>query len=140
LKTPHQHSIRVQASTDQIADVRNFVGHHAAAYGFNEEDTHSIKLAVDEAYTNVIKHAYNFDASKSVRIKIDANDSEFLITLIDDGQSFDSDTYTEPNIPERIMLRKRGGVGVYLIHKLMDRVEYRKDGIHNEILMSKKLG
>lgn len=140
MKTPQQHSILVKASTEQIVDVRNFVAHHAGAHGFSEEDIHSIKLAVDEAYTNVIKHAYNFDASKNVRIKIDAHDSEFLITLIDEGNSFNADTYTEPNIPERIMLRKRGGVGVYLIHKLMDRVEYRKDGVHNEILMSKKLG
>jgi serine/threonine-protein kinase RsbW len=135
----NEHSILVTASTDQIADVRNFVAKHASNAGFCSEDVDDIRLAVDEAYTNVIKHAYNFDSSKLVTIRVGFNGQEFLITIADEGRSFNPDTYSEPNIKERIMLRKRGGVGVYLIHKLMDRVEYRKQGIQNEIVMSKKL-
>ena len=138
MSTSSPHTLIVRASTSQIADVRDFVGRHASDYGFSEEDVHDIKLAVDEAYTNVIKHAYQFDESRSVRVKIITGINEFTISLTDEGAAFDPSSYTEPNIPERIMLRKRGGVGVYLIHKLMDRVEYRHDGVHNEILMSKK--
>jgi serine/threonine-protein kinase RsbW len=136
--TTVSHSIVVSASTAQIADVRNFVARHAGDYGFNSEDVHDITLAVDEAYTNVIKHAYNFDETKKVKVKILTADNEFTISLMDEGTAFDPATYKEPNIAERVMLRKRGGVGVYLIHKLMDRVEYRNDGNQNEILMSKK--
>ncbi|MCC5926918.1 MAG: ATP-binding protein [Bacteroidetes bacterium] len=128
----------VSASTSQIAEVRDFVGHHAEAYGFSAEDVHDIKLAVDEAYTNVIKHAYKFDDTKKVQVKILTGEKEFTISLSDEGVAFDPSAYTEPNVAERIMLRKRGGVGVYLIHKLMDHVEYRNEGTHNEILMSKK--
>ena len=138
MATSTRHSITVSASTSQIADVRDFVAHHAEAYGFSQEDVHDIKLAVDEAYTNVIKHAYNFDATKNVQVKILTKGNEFTISLADEGTAFDPSTYKEPDIPQRIMLRKRGGVGVYLIHKLMDRVEYRNDGVQNEILMSKK--
>ncbi len=134
-----EHNILVNASTEQIAEVRNFVAMHAANVGFTPEDVDDIRLAVDEAYTNVIKHAYNYDPSKKVTIKVGFNGSEFLITIADEGRSFNPDTYSEPNIRERIMLRKRGGVGVYLIHRLMDHVEYRKSGIMNEIVMSKKL-
>jgi serine/threonine-protein kinase RsbW len=135
----NEHSILVTASTDQISDVRNFVAKHASTAGFQSEDVDAIRLAVDEAYTNVIKHAYNFDNTKLVSIKVGFNGQEFLITISDEGRSFNPDNYSEPNVKERIMLRKRGGVGVYLIHKLMDRVEYRKQGIQNEIVMSKKL-
>lgn len=138
MATSTRHSITVSASTSQIADVRNFVAHHAETYGFSQEDVHDIKLAVDEAYTNVIKHAYNFDATKNVQVKILTKGNEFTISLADEGTAFDPSSYKEPDIPQRIMLRKRGGVGVYLIHKLMDRVEYRNDGVQNEILMSKK--
>lgn len=138
MATTVSHSILVSASTAQIADVRSFVARHAGDYGFSAEDVHDITLAVDEAYTNVIKHAYNFDETKKVKIKILTADNEFTISLMDEGAAFDPATYKEPNIAERVMLRKRGGVGVYLIHKLMDRVEYRNDGTQNEILMSKK--
>jgi len=134
-----EHSILVSASTERIADVRNFVGKYARQAGFTPQDLDDIRLAVDEAYTNVIKHAYNFDPSKLVNIKVQLDGQEFLITLADEGRCFNPDTYIEPDVKERIMLRKRGGVGVYLIHKLMDHVEYRKQGIQNEIMMSKKL-
>lgn len=132
------HTILVKSSTDQIAEVRNFVARHAQRYGFSDEDVDDIRLAVDEAYTNVIKHAYNYDDTKYVSISLISKNDEFLITISDEGKSFDEASYTEPNIKERIKLRKRGGVGVYLIHKLMDSVEYRKDGTHNEIVMTKK--
>jgi len=136
--TKSKYSITVSASTAQIADVRDFVARHAAAYGFSDEDVHDIRLAVDEAYTNVIKHAYNFDASKKVKVKISTGNGKFTISLSDEGTAFDPASYEKPDVAERVMLRKRGGVGVYLIQKLMDDVEYRKDGKYNEILMSKK--
>jgi serine/threonine-protein kinase RsbW len=135
----HQHSLLVNASTEKIAEVRHFVGDFACTYGFSQEDVHDIMLAVDEAFTNVVKHAYKFDDNKKVTITIETGPSEFVIRLADKGMPFDLSSYKEPNIEERIMLRKRGGVGVYLINKLMDRVEYRKIGAENEILMSKKL-
>ncbi len=134
-----EHIIHLKASTEQIASVRNFVGLHAANAGFSTEDIDHIRLAVDEAFTNVVKHAYNYDETKYVQIKVEFKQEEFLITISDEGRSFNQEAYSEPNIKERIKLRKRGGVGVYLIHKLMDKVEYRKHGIQNEIVMSKKL-
>jgi serine/threonine-protein kinase RsbW len=57
----------------------------------------------------------------------------------DHGRRYDPETYQEPNIEERIKLRKRGGVGVYLIQRLMDHVEYRQNGSLNEIVMTKKI-
>lgn len=138
MSSTQEHSLLVNASTDKISVVRDFVARHASGFGFPEEDVDEIRLAVDEACTNVIKHAYNFDASKTIQIKCSCSDDEFLIILSDEGNSFNPDTYTEPNIRERIKLRKRGGVGVYLIHKLMDHVEYRKQGDQNEIVMTKK--
>jgi serine/threonine-protein kinase RsbW len=129
----------VRATTENIAHVRNFVANHASQCGFTHEDTDSIRLAVDEAYTNVIKHAYDFDDSKMVNVKVMCGDNGFHIVISDHGRSYNPDLYKEPNIEERIKLRKRGGVGVFLIQKLMDQVEYRKVGTLNEIVMTKKL-
>ncbi|MCH8495252.1 MAG: ATP-binding protein [Balneolales bacterium] len=138
MPSPKQHTIIVCASTERISDVREFVAKHATNFGFSDEDVHDIRLAVDEAYTNVVKHAYHYDNSKKVEVTVKTFRNEFLVSISDEGTAFDFASYKEPNIEERIMLRKRGGVGVYLIRKLMDRVEYRTSGRQNEILMSKK--
>ncbi len=128
----------VQASTEHLAEVRNFVAKHAADFGFKKQDVADIRLAVDEAYTNIIKHAYRHNENKSVDIKLGYKDNEFWICLLDSGKTFDPASYSEPNVREKIKQKKRGGVGVYLIRKLMDDVEYGKEGTFNKIRMIKK--
>ncbi|MFH5832493.1 ATP-binding protein [Halalkalibaculum sp. DA3122] len=130
--------MRVQASTEHLAEVRNFVAKHATDFGFNKQDVADIRLAVDEAYTNIIKHAYNNDENRSVDIKLGYNSNEFWVSLLDSGQNFDPSSYSKPNVREKIKQKKRGGVGVYLIKRLMDDVEYSKEGTLNKIRMTKK--
>lgn len=137
-KSTTTYSISVQASTEHLAKVRNFVAQHAAEFGFKKQDVADIRLAVDEAYTNIIKHAYKYDEKKSVDIELGYNSSEFWISLLDTGDAFDPSNYSKPDVRQKIKEKKRGGVGVYLIRKLMDGVEYHTEGSVNEIRMTKK--
>lgn len=133
-----KHTMSVEASTKHLAKVRDFVAKHAAEYGFKKQDVADIRLAVDEAYTNIIKHSYKYDDQKSVEIELGCTDDEFWVSLLDVGESFDPSTYTEPDVRQQIKNKKRGGVGVYLIKKLMDDVKYLNQGSTNEIRMTKK--
>lgn len=132
------YNISVQASTEHLAEVRAFVSGHAAEFGFDEKDVADIRLAVDEAYTNIIKHAYKYDKQKSVDIKLGCNGDELWVSLLDTGNAFDLRKYSKPDIRQRIKNKKRGGVGVYLIKELMDTVSYSTEGPVNEIRMTKK--
>lgn len=132
------HKITVQASTEHLAQVRNFVAKHATAFGFDPQEVADIRLAVDEAYTNIIKHAYKNDAGKSVDIELGYNRTEFWVTLLDTGNAFDPSKYQTPDLSKKIKEKKRGGVGVYLIRKLMDDVEYQTENAVNTIRMTKK--
>lgn len=128
----------VEASTEHLSEVREFVAKHAAAFGFNQQEVADIQLAVDEAYTNIIKHAYQNNADETVEIELGYDNTKFWITLLDTGNTFDVSTYSKPNICQRIKEKKRGGVGVYLIRKLMDDVEYQTEDATNTIRMTKK--
>lgn len=136
-KSTTTYSITVQASTKHLAEVRNFVAKHASDFGFKKQDVADIRLAVDEAYTNIIKHAYNNDEHKSVDIELGYNSNRFWISLLDTGDAFDPKSYSKPDVRKKIKEKKRGGVGVYLIRKLMDEVEYHTEGSVNEIRMTK---
>lgn len=132
-----KYSISVQASTRHLAKVRNFVAQHAAKQGFSKQDVADIRLAVDEAYTNIIKHSYKNDSDQTVDIKLGYDDDVFWIALLDEGQSFDVSRYKEPDVEQKIKQKKRGGVGVYLIKKLMDEVTYEQENDTNIITMTK---
>lgn len=133
-----KYTMSVQASTEHLAEVRDFVAKYASEFGFKKQDVADIRLAVDEAYTNIIKHSYKNDSRKSVDIQLGFDRDKFWISLFDTGESFDPDSYTDPDLRQKIKEKKRGGVGVYLIKKLMDDVEYLNEGSMNEIRMVKK--
>lgn len=137
--TKNIQSLTVEASTEHLAEVRNFVAAHAKQIGLDQKDVSEIRLAVDEAYTNIIKHAYNNNTSMKVNIEIGSDGDQLWISLMDEGESFDPSTYHEPDLMQRIKEKKRGGMGVYLIRKLMDHVQYNRKGKTNEIRMVKNL-
>ncbi len=132
------YKLEVPASTDQLSVARDFVCDHARSFGFGPAEVEGIRLAVDEAMTNVIKHAYKFDDSKTVYINVGMRSNEFWVAIQDTGDTFRIENYQEPDVEQRIKDRKKGGVGVYLIRKLMDKVEYSQKNAHNEIKMIKK--
>lgn len=133
------HRITVQASTEHLSEVRDFVASYATKHGVPAREVENIRLAVDEAYTNIIKHAYQYDESQSVEIIMGREEDEFWVSLIDNGKSFDPTEYPDPDVRSRVKAKQRGGVGVYLIKKLMDRIEYHEHNGTNEIKMIKKL-
>ncbi|MDR9418383.1 ATP-binding protein [Gracilimonas sp.] len=132
-------TLSVDASTEHLAEVRDFVAAHAEDIGLSDKVISDIRLAVDEAYTNIIKHAYKNTPSEKVDIEIGSDATQLWISLMDRGESFDPSTYSEPDLMKRIKQKKRGGMGVYLIRKVMDQVQYNRKGKKNEIRMVKKL-
>lgn len=137
-KSTATYKITVKASTEHLSEVRDFVAEHAATFGFKQQEVADIRLAVDEAYTNIIKHAYQNNADETVDIELGYDDTEFWVTLLDTGNAFDINNYKKPDICQRIKQKKRGGVGVYLIQQLMDDVEYQTEDATNTIRMTKK--
>jgi serine/threonine-protein kinase RsbW len=107
-------------------------------FGFDEQQVSDIQLAVDEAFTNIIQHAYKNNAARTVQISLHYTGDTFRVSLTDTGRSFSLDEYERPDLKQRIKQKKRGGVGVYLIQKLMDEVTYRRNGRDNEICMLKR--
>jgi len=133
------HTLSVDSSTSHLSEVRDFVAAHAQNFGLTEKEVSEIRLAVDEAYTNIIKHAYNNTPSNPVRIEVGSDTKKLWISILDQGESFKPEEYKAPDILRRIKNKQRGGMGVFLIQKLMDQVQYNRKGDMNEIRMVKNL-
>lgn len=128
---------KVNASTKNLSTIREFVSRHAEEQGFSAQKVADIQLAVDEAYTNIIKHAYKNDSTKEVIINLEFDDDKMIVTLTDRGVGFDIEKYKRPDLKRQIEKKKRGGMGVYLIRKLMDEVTYNVKNQKNILRMSK---
>ena len=121
----------ILSRTDHLLEVRDFVSDAARQFGFSEEDVANIVLAVDEACTNIIKHAYQYAPDKEIFIAIFRNNGTFEVKIKDNGKSFNPDMLKAPDLKRNLSHHRRGGLGVYLMKKLMDKVEYNFPSSHN---------
>jgi serine/threonine-protein kinase RsbW len=133
-------TLHIESRTERLIAVREFVSSAAREFGFNDEDIGKIALAVDEACTNIIKHAYRFDPNKEITVSIRQKNGAFEVSILDSGAGFDPARIPTPDMKEYLSHFRRGGLGIYLIKSLMDKVEYGNGpGQSNEVRLTKYL-
>ncbi len=130
----------IKSRTENLSSLRDFISDNANNAGLSTDDIDDIILAVDEACTNIIKHAYKSVPDGEIIIEINYNARKFTIKLIDHGNSFDPESVPVPDLQKYLRQRKVGGLGLYLMRTLMDDVKYVSiPGEYNQILLSKNL-
>ncbi len=129
----------VKSSTNNLSRIREFIRDAAKQCGFDTKTIGKITLAVDEACTNVIKHAYKYSPEGDISIKVKFADSKLSITIKDIGLHFDPTLVPEPNIKEYYKQKRIGGLGVFLMKKLMDEVTYTINKSSNQVVLVKYL-
>jgi serine/threonine-protein kinase RsbW len=132
--------LRVKSKTENLSEIRDFVSTNALAAGISAASIDNIILAVDEACTNIIKHAYKLSPQGEIIIKITYDEEKFTITIIDYGKSFEPDRVPRPDLQKYYREHRVGGLGMYLMKSLMDDVEYISiPGEYNQVLLSKNI-
>lgn len=127
--TTNTYQRNFKATTESLKDVRDFFSRAAKPLPISKDLLDQLILAVDEAATNIIKHALKLKTNDEFNIEIEVKNSSILVRLIDYGEPFDPDKIPLPDIEESILKKKRGGLGLYLMRQIMDDVKYfRKNG------------
>lgn len=126
----------VPADIDFLGELRDFVTRIGRANGYSNQVVNAFKLAVDEAATNIIRHAYqHHDGVITVRANV-RHDS-LTVSFIDQGIFFDPKTVKNPDLNHYVHIGKKGGLGIFIIRKLMDEIDYRRIAEGNELRMTK---
>jgi serine/threonine-protein kinase RsbW len=129
------------AQFEFLDEIREFVAEIAREGGFNEKEIYSLQLAADEAATNIIEHAYEGVADADFDVTCEMDDDVFVITMRDTGRPFNPSNVRLPNLKADLSERKIGGLGVYLMRKLMDEVHYISNPRTGNLLtMTKRRG
>ena len=136
----HNGELVVKSRTENLSRIRDFISQKASEAGISNSDVENIMLAVDEACTNIIKHAYDSYPDGEIIIKVEHNSNKLLITIVDYGNSFDPLIVPDPDLQKYYNDGRVGGLGMYLMKSLMDDVKYKTvPGKYNEVLLSKRI-
>ena len=92
--------------------------------GFGDKDVYNIQLATDEAASNIIEHAYEGVSDGVIDLSCGMQGDAIKIILVDHGEAFDPSEIPMPNLKADLSDRKIGGLGIYLMRRLMDEVHY----------------
>ena len=133
--------ITFNANFDVLDEIRDVVGDVARQVGFSDKEIYSIQLAADEASSNIIEHAYAGVKNGKLEVECIVFDGGIKIVMRDHGKSFNPASVPEPNVKADLSDRKIGGLGMYLMRKLMDEVNYETSAESGNILtMIKRMG
>ena len=124
-------SIQLPAKIENMELLVQFISDIARKLGFSGKRVKEIELATEEAIVNIINYAYP-DHSGNIKVTCTQDPSKaFVIKIEDTGIAFDISSLKDPDISAGISDREVGGLGVFLIRKLMDKVQYRRKNKKN---------
>ena len=128
--------LRVPAKIDYLGALRDFVSKIGHKHGFSERVINAFKLSIDEAATNIIKHAYrDWDGDITIRAIIKKN--SLTIILLDQGKFFDPRQVSDPDLKRYVDIGKKGGLGIFIMRRLLNSIDYRKTEEGNELRLVK---
>jgi phosphoserine phosphatase RsbU/P len=124
------HTKKFPAQFETLDDIREFASHAARKIGFSEKEIYNIQLAVDEAASNIIEHAYEGVENGVIEVFTRVEPCTLTIVLRDWGHPFNPEEVHAPDVEASLEDRTVGGLGLFFMHKLMDEVrfDFSEDG------------
>jgi serine/threonine-protein kinase RsbW len=124
-------TIRLPALIENLESMTRFLSDFLAASGFPGERIQEIELAAEEALVNIIRHAYP-EKPEDVEIRCRTErDGALTMEFEDTGVDFDPMSLPDPDLKLSVSEREVGGLGVFLIRKMVNEVRHRRDGDRN---------
>ncbi|MBD3225094.1 MAG: SpoIIE family protein phosphatase [Caldithrix sp.] len=136
-KNVKKEEITIPAQMSYLIQVREFIERIGKKYKYSDKITNSFKLVIDEACTNIIRHGYRDIKNGEVTLKAIIRRLSLTIIIIDQGTSYDIRQANTPNLAKYVDIGKKGGLGIMMMRKLMDDIQYSVTERGNELRLTK---
>ena len=133
-----EHRLHVLGQFDRLEQISKFIEQSGREAGLDETAICRCQLAVDEACTNIIEHAYEGEGRGSIDIQCEPVVGELVIIIEDHGKRFDPDAVPTPQLSARLEDIQVGGLGLYFMRQVMDAVEFSYQDGSNKLVLVKR--
>lgn len=121
-----------------VENIQQTVRESCVAAKMPRKDISAVLLAIEEGVTNITRHAFLYEKGV-IRLKVVIYEKKIVFSLFDSGRSFDAVGSRALDLEHLVESGRKGGLGFYLIRKIMDSVEYISVGGLNELRMIKRI-
>ncbi|MEP1034535.1 ATP-binding protein [Ekhidna sp.] len=123
--------LTIGCNKDELVRIRQFTSDQLDEHNVPDLQAHKLVLAVDEVCANLIIHANDCNPASRIEFNIDFKPKQIIFTFKDRGVGFDINEYKSPSMEELISTRRQGGLGLMLVKRIMDKIEFSTEKNHN---------
>ena len=135
-----EYSFKVPCTKSKLGEVREFLQRILSENSIPEVTVNTLVLAVDEVCANLIIHSHNCNPNEHLELKVKVKgNSEITFDIIDHGDGFNIGEYKEPLISDIVKQKRKGGIGLMLVRRIMDEVELIQGKKKNVYRLHKKI-
>ncbi|MEN6461574.1 MAG: SpoIIE family protein phosphatase, partial [Syntrophomonas sp.] len=134
-----QMEYRLKNRLEEISVLAEAIEDFGAVNNLPKEAIFQVNLSLDELLTNTISYGFSAGGEHEIIIELALRDKTLTIEIRDDGLPFNPLQHSEPDISQDIEERPIGGLGIHLVRKMMDDIEYRREADCNVLIMKKHL-
>ena len=132
--------ITIEATVQNIPKIINFIDNAMDEWGATVKTKYRIDVAADEILVNISHYAYAPNAGE-VTVQMDLDEATRMLSIVftDSGMPFDPLQKPDPDVTLPKEQRQIGGLGIFIVKKIMDAVDYRREGGRNILTLHKQI-
>lgn len=135
-----EYRFKVPCTKSKLGDIREFLQRVLSENSIPDVTVNTLVLAVDEVCANLIIHSHNCNPDEHLELKVKVvGNSEITFDIIDHGDGFNIGEYKEPLISDIVKQKRKGGIGLMLVRRIMDEVELIQGKKKNVYRLHKKI-
>ncbi|WP_194776743.1 ATP-binding protein [Pararhodonellum marinum] len=126
-----KHRLTLYCDKSQLADLRNFLSGVLKDKPISDTTKFEVILAVEEVCANLIIHSHGCNSKDKITLQVQEIDDKLIFEIKDSGKSFNLLEYQAPLLGDVIREKRKGGLGIMLVKKIMDKIEFESNGKDN---------
>jgi serine/threonine-protein kinase RsbW len=136
---PGELEVRLTNDRDEIATFSRTLKAFGQRHGLSPRLVHAFDLALEEVLANIISHGYTDDRQHEITVRLATGPGALEAEVEDDGQAFNPLEAPAPDTTRSLPDRPIGGLGIHLVRRLMDGLEYRRRDGKNVLTLKKSV-
>jgi serine/threonine-protein kinase RsbW len=134
-----KHEIKLNCEKSRLVDLRAFLNKILAKTTLTEITKNQVILAVDEVCSNLIIHSHDCNPQEQIALEVTDSGDQLVFEIKDHGEGFNILEYQQPELKAVKKERRKGGLGIMLVRKIMDGIEFESSGNQNTCRLIKHI-
>ncbi|MHA7131332.1 ATP-binding protein [Algoriphagus namhaensis] len=133
------HALKLYCQTTELAELRKYISARLQNTGLSESVQLQLILAVEEVCANLIIHSHQCNREEHILVDVHKEKQNITIEIRDKGNAFNLLDYDLPNLEQVMGEKRKGGLGIILVRKIMDKIEFSSNEGTNICRLIKKI-